>query len=138
MKCKSCSGPLVMRIVTEHDIDENGAFNLDMGLSKMDVSCSSCGAKHEYESVTSSTIALAVNSDPIPVATVAVSLWENEPDALEADQLVGVVFVDRNRSEVGRFLATRVAGAAWERIEKLQALIKKGEHKASYAEEEGV
>jgi hypothetical protein len=131
-----------MRETRDHPLDENGVYNLDDidHTIEMGVYCLSCGARHVYDNLHESsgryTIALEANSDPEPVATVAVAFRGSDIVGLEADRLVGLIAVDEDRREVGRFLARCAAGGEWERLKKLTALIPKGEYKASFKEVE--
>ena len=118
MKCKSCSGPLVMRETQDYPIDENGVYFTGPQVGECEVVCSECGARHDYDTLNQGggfhTIALAVNSDPKPVVEVA---------------------IDEDRHELGQYLAAR-APEWMERVGKLVALIPKGEWKASFKEKE--
>lgn len=143
MNCKSCSGPLVMRETYQYPIDENGVYekegyDLDFALSG--VYCQDCGAGHAYEvlnqTINIHTIALTVNSDPEPVATVAIGFRMGQLDAMGADKLTGVVAVDEDREEVGQYLARPNQHAWWKRMQTLQASIPAGEHRTSFKEEE--
>ena len=143
MNCKSCSGPLVMRETYEYPLDDNGVYEReepDLDFSVCGIYCQDCGAGHDYEVLNQTanihTIALTVNSDPEPVALVAIGFRMGQLDTMGADKLIGVVAVDEDREEVGQYLARPNQNSWWERMQTLRALIPKGEHRTSFKEEE--
>jgi hypothetical protein len=81
------------------------------------------------------TIALEANSDPEPVATVAIYFQKGHLIGIRADRWVGLLIIDEDRQEIGRF-NTHPDEGNWEAVKKLEALIPKGEHKASFKEVE--
>jgi hypothetical protein len=129
-----------MRMAQEYRIDENGVYVVEDDTIMECVVCVDCGARHAYDTLHKSgdryTIALEANSDPEPVATVAIAFRHGDIVGVEADRLVGLIAIDEDRQEIGRFLAPRVDGEAWERAKKLEALIPKGEYKRSFREVE--
>lgn len=142
MECKNCGGVLVARHSLDFPINERGEYTEDYTDTPADVRvvCLECGARHAYEVVRDTSqppiiIALEYNSNPDPVATVALALEGGDIVSITSDALVGLVIDDRDLKEVGGFLAQR-NNAAWAAVMRLQSLIQRGEYRASYAEEE--
>jgi hypothetical protein len=133
-----------MRETYDYPIDENGVWagddekrSLDMG-----VYCLDCGARHTYDDIHESgdhyTIALEANSDPEPAATIAIAFRGGVIDAIGADRLTGLLAIDEDRQEIGRFLARPDENEWWQRVKALEARIQKGESRASFVlDEEG-
>lgn len=141
LKCKSCGGPLVMRETFDNPVDENGVFECCRDSSDLTLYCADCGARHAYEVIHESlgryTIALAANSDPDPVATITIGFRRGMVESIGADNLVWLVIIDEDRQEIGRFQTVPWhPESEWvERVKQLEALIQKGEHRASFKEE---
>ena len=145
MQCKSCGGQLVMQETYAYPIDENGVYELDEERAdrESEVVCQDCGAGHAYDEIHNAgdrvTIALTVNSDPQPRVEVVISWERGIINGLGASQLLGILAVDEDHREIGRFLATPPSSptsvALWERVKELEALIPKGEHQVSFAPE---
>ncbi len=143
MNCKNCGGALVKRETLEYPIDSNGVYALDenQAAESGGVYCAVCGAGHDYEEIHESgdriTVALEANSDPKPVATIALGFRGGVVDDIGAEQMVGLIAIDEDGEKVGMFLARPFEDNAWwKRAMRLASLIKKGEWQASFAEEE--
>ena len=142
MNCKNCGGQLVARHSEDFPINDRGEYTEDYAEATVDVSvvCVECGARHAYEIIRDTgqppvIIALEYESSPDPVATVALAFEGGNIVSITSDALVGLVIDDRDRQEVGGFLSQRNE-EAWAAVVRLQALIQKGEHRVSYAEEQ--
>ncbi len=144
MQCLNCGGTLVMRETLDYPIDENGVYwkrDTFDGQFNTTVVCTLCGASHAYEKIHTTneavTIALETNQDPKPVATIAIGFRGGVVDEIGAKQLVGLIAIDEDRQEVGMFLARPGEPDPWlDRAWELVGRVKKGEWKASFAEEE--
>ncbi len=145
MKCKACGGPLVMRETHDYTLDENGVFatidDYPGNVIESGVYCLDCGAGHSYEEIHVSgdhiTVALDTNSDPEPIATVAIAIRGGIPEAIGADKLIRLLVLDEDRQEIGQFSARPDdSDEWWEQVQIRASLIPKGEFKASFAEEE--
>ena len=142
MQCLNCGGPLIMRGVRIYPLNENGVYDPstpDSGEVR-EVMCTICLAGHLYEEIHQSeagnTIALVANSDPKPYTTVALGFRGGVVDDIGAETFVGLIIIDEDKEQVGRFNATPKAGDTWfERALSLNNSIKKGEWQASFAEE---
>lgn len=141
MQCKNCGGPLVARHSLDFPINERGEYTEDYTLAQdVGVYCTQCGARHAYEVIRDTgqppvIIALEYESSPDPVAIVGLAFEGGNIVSITADSLVGLVIDDRDRKEVGGFLAQRNE-EAWAAVMRLQALIPKGEHRTSFKQEE--
>lgn len=145
MKCLSCGGQLAFRESFGYPINENGVYQTVESATgsyvETGVYCLSCGGGHAYIEIHTSgdnvTVALETNSDPTPVATVALEFSNGIPVAIGADKFVGLLIIDGDRQEIGRFIARPDnTDDWWERVKELSELIKKGDNRASFAEEE--
>ena len=141
MNCMNCDGSLVYRQTFEHPLDENGVYHLgdEYTIEDYGVFCSSCGAKHDYETILSNddgstaTIALLMNRDPHPVATLAISHTGGFIEQIDSKQAVGVIVIDEDMREVGLFMVRPTTDSPFlDRAAELKTRVKKGEWKAKY------
>ncbi|KKN84396.1 hypothetical protein LCGC14_0288580 [marine sediment metagenome] len=145
MNCLNCDGELVMRETFEYPLDSNGVWTREgYDIDQMGVYCHVCGAGHLYDEIHESgdqfTIALVANSDPKPVAVLAIGYRGGVVDAIDSESMVGLIAIDEDHREVGLFLTRPHDEASpwWRRAITLLALIKPGEWRANFAEgEEG-
>ena len=140
MQCKNCGGPLVARYTRDYPINERGEYDEgETVTADVGVYCLNCGARHAYSLLWEgegihkgqAAIALEYESSPDPVATIVLSFENDAIVSIIADCLVGLVIDDRDHREVGGFLAQRNT-EAWAAVQRLTALIKRGESRASY------
>jgi hypothetical protein len=126
-----------MRETFDYPIDENGVWASD-SIGDSGVYCLDCGARHAYDDIHESgdhyTIALEANSDPDPVATIAIAFRGGVIDAIGADRLTGLLAIDEDRKEIGRFLARPDENEWWQRVKALEARIQKGESRAFFGD----
>ena len=113
MKCKNCSGQLVLQETSAYNIDENGVYDQsEPNTGTTTVVCSACQALHEYDPIHKQgdkvTIALAVNSDPVPhaVITIIMRAQSTGPAIREytSTHLLGIIILDEDEGEVDRFI----------------------------------
>ena len=127
-----------MRETFDYPIDSNGVWTREgYDIDKTGVYCSVCGAGHAYDEIHESgdrrTIALVANSDPKPVATIAIGFRGGVIDAIGSEQMVGLIAIDEDKEEVGVFIGTHEDNAWWQRALGLSMRIKKGEWRARFA-----
>ena len=130
---------MVARYTEDYDIDENGVYTLTQTITVLEVAivCLQCGARHAADHIHDDgagrhTIALEYESDPDPAVTVAIAFRGGVVEAIGADMLAGLVVIDEDREEIGRFIARPDQTEWWERMKKLEATIKEGDHRASF------
>jgi hypothetical protein len=132
-----------MQCTVEHLVDENGVWtDREAGAHITNtLVCRDCGARHDYDGIHESgdhyTVALTVNSDPEPVATVAIAFRGGVVDTIGGDRSVGLLVIDEDRQEIGRFITRPEDSEWWARVQTLSSRIPKGKYHTSFKEVEG-